>query len=52
LPEATFLRVHRSFIVAVNKIDTIQDGSIIINNKPVPVADAYRATLNRRMNIL
>jgi len=52
LPVATFLRVHRSFIVAVSKIDTIQDGSIIINNKSVPVADTYRATLNRRMNIL
>ena len=52
LPADKFLRVHRSYAVAVDKIDTIQEGVLIINNKPVPVADAYRATLNKRMNIL
>ncbi len=52
LPANKFLRVHRSFIVAIAKIDTIQDGALVINGKPVPVADAYRAALNKRMNIL
>lgn len=52
LPLTNFLRVHRSYIVSIPKIDTIQDGAIIINNKPVPVADGYRAALNKRMNIL
>lgn len=52
LPVSRFTRVHRSYIVAINKIDTIQDGSLVINGKPVPVADSYRASLNKRMNIL
>ena len=52
LPASKFIRVHRSYIVALTKIDTILDGSLIINSKPVPVADAYRAALNKRMNIL
>jgi two-component system, LytTR family, response regulator len=52
LPADKFLRVHRSYMVAVNKIDTIQEGVLIISGKPVPVADVYRATLNKRMNIL
>jgi len=52
LPAGKFLRVHRSHIVAINKIDTIRDGDLIINGKPLPVADAYRATLNKQMNIL
>ena len=52
LPATKFLRVHRSYIIALNKIDTIQDGAIIINGKPLPVADAYRAALNKRMDIL
>lgn len=52
LPESMFIRVHRSYIVAIKKIDTIQDGALVINSKPVPVADAYRAALNKRMNIL
>lgn len=49
---ARFIRVHRSFIVSVSKIDTIQNGDIVIKGKAVPVADAYRATLNKRLNIL
>lgn len=52
LPASKFLRVHRSYIVAINKIDTIQEGALIINGKPIPVADSYRAALNKRMNIL
>lgn len=47
-----FIRVHRSYIAAVQKIDTIRDGVLIIGGKTVPVADAYRAALNKRMNIL
>lgn len=52
LPESKFLRVHRSYIAAISKIDTIEDGALIINGKAIPVADAYRAILNRRLNVL
>lgn len=52
LPGTKFFRVHRSYVVAVSKIDTIQNGVLIINGKSIPVADAYRGSLNRRMNIL
>lgn len=52
LPASRFVRVHRSYIVALGKIDTIQDGALVIGGKPVPVADTYRAALTKRMNIL
>lgn len=52
LPDARFLRVHRSFIIQVGKIDTIEGGTLIINRKMVPVADSYRAALNARLKIL
>jgi DNA-binding LytR/AlgR family response regulator len=52
LPASNFLRVHRSYMVAVNKIDSMESGVLIVNGKPIPVADAYRNTLNKRMNIL
>ena len=51
LPKDNFIRVHRSFIIAVDKIDTLQDGGIMINGKFIPVADAYRKALNTRMNV-
>jgi DNA-binding LytR/AlgR family response regulator len=52
LPETKFLRVHRSFIIQVGKIDTIEGGTLIIGKKMVPVADTYRSALNRRLNML
>lgn len=52
LSPTVFLRVHRSFIVNVSKIDTIEGGTLIINNMMVPVSDAFRASLNKRMQIL
>ncbi|MES1159812.1 MAG: LytTR family DNA-binding domain-containing protein [Bacteroidota bacterium] len=52
LPASLFIRVHRSFLVAVNKIDTMDGGALVINGKSLPVADAYRSALSKRMNIL
>lgn len=51
LPKDLFIRVHRSYIVSIGKIDTLQDGGIMINGKFIPVADAYRKALNTRMNV-
>jgi DNA-binding LytR/AlgR family response regulator len=52
LPDTKFMRVHRSYIVALDKIEAIQDGAIIILKNAVPVADAYRAALNGKLNLL
>ena len=52
LPASRFFRVHRSFVVAIDKIDTIQNGILVISGKSIPIADAYRGALNKRMNIL
>ena len=52
LPASKFVRVHRSYIVALNKIDTLQEGSLLIQGKPIPIADTYRISLQKRMNIL
>ncbi len=52
LPSSKFLRVHRSYIVSLNKIDFIQEGVISIGKGTVPVADTYRTTLTKRLNLL
>lgn len=51
LPTSNFVRVHRSYIIALDKIDTLQEGGLVINGKFLPIADAYRKSLNQRMNI-
>jgi DNA-binding LytR/AlgR family response regulator len=52
LPVSKFVRVHRSYIVAINKIDYIQEGTISIGKTTIPVADTHKANLNRRLNLL
>lgn len=52
LPSSKFLRVHRSYIVAINKIDFIQEGTITIGKTTIPVADTHKANLNKRLNLL
>ncbi len=52
LPVSKFLRVHRSYIVAINKIDFIQEGTINIGKTSIPVADTHKTTLNKRLNLL
>ena len=52
LPAGEFLRIHRSYLISISKIDSIREGAIVINGKPLPVSDAYRAALNKRMNVL
>lgn len=52
IPPSIFLRVHRSFIINLSKIDTIEGNTLVIDRKFVPVSDAYKATLNKRMRIL
>lgn len=52
LPGTKFIRVHRSYIVSVSKIDFIQDGAITIGKANVPIADTHRTILNKRLNLL
>jgi two-component system, LytTR family, response regulator len=42
LPQKLFLRVHKSYIVALQKIDSIERNIIQIGEKRIPVGDSYR----------
>lgn len=42
LPLALFMRIHRSFIVSLQKINVINKQSIVIGNKEIPVGEQYR----------
>lgn len=42
LPEKHFIRVHKSYIVSINKIDSIERSRIFIRDKIIPVGDTYR----------
>jgi len=42
LPADSFIRVHRSYIVSVDKINSIENNRIIIGKEYIPVSDAYK----------
>jgi len=42
LPEEKFMRVHRSFIVNLDRIDTIERSRIIFGKIYIPVSDQYK----------
>ncbi|MFZ4523732.1 MAG: LytR/AlgR family response regulator transcription factor, partial [Bacteroidales bacterium] len=50
LPAHDFIRVHRSFIVAFNKIDFIQKHMLNIGKKEIPISEHYREELFKIIN--
>jgi len=52
LPKNKFIRVHRSYIVSIQHIDTLQEGGMVIKGNFLPIADSYRKQLHRLMNII
>ncbi len=42
LPSENFVRVHRSYVVAVDKIDTIEKQSVVIHKRKIPIGESYR----------
>lgn len=42
LPKTKFMRVHRSFIVNLEKIDTIERSRIVFGKVYIPVSDQYK----------
>ena len=45
LPTDKFVRVHRSYLVAINKIDKVERHQVTINNIKIPVSEAYSQNL-------
>jgi len=50
LPENMFMRVHRSFIVNLEKIDTIERSRIVFGKVYIPVSDQYKEKFQEFIN--
>lgn len=42
LPENLFIRVHRSFIVPIKKVRTIQNKNLFIDDVSIPIGDTFK----------
>ncbi|HMN06443.1 MAG TPA: response regulator [Flavobacteriales bacterium] len=54
LPESDFMRVHRSFIVRIDKITAIEQSNLVLENekKIVPIGGSYKDDLAKRLNLV
>jgi two-component system LytT family response regulator len=51
LPAADFIRVHKSYIVAIKHISMIEVHQLTINNEKIPIGSTYRESLRARLGI-
>lgn len=49
LPEDNFVRIHKSFVIAIDKIDTIEKHFVVIKDAEIPIGDKYREDFFHRI---
>ena len=52
LPPEKFMRVHRSYIIALDKISHMDEGAVVINDKTIPIGKSYKEVFMNRINFL
>jgi len=50
LPESKFMRVHRSFIVNLDKIKTIERNRIVFGKEYIPISENYKEKFQKFIN--
>jgi len=49
LPEKSFMRIHKSYIVALDKIEVTEKDFVIIKNERIPIGITYKRELTDRL---
>lgn len=52
LSNPKFLKVHRSYIVNLSKIKDIEESTLVIGKKVIPISRANKSTLMSKLNLL
>jgi len=51
VPQADFLRVHKSYVVAVKHITMIEVHQLVVNGEKIPIGSTYREPLRTRLGL-
>jgi len=51
LPPEEFIRVHRSFIVAINKVTSFSSHAVFVGKQEIPIGPLYRNEVQKQLNI-
>lgn len=52
LPENQFFRIHKSYIIAIDKIKSIERNHVVINNERIPIGESYRVDFFNYLKLL
>lgn len=47
LPKPDFLRIHRSYIVNMNKASSVVRMRVVVNNQYLPISDSYKEEVQK-----
>jgi DNA-binding LytR/AlgR family response regulator len=50
LPKNQFIRVHKSFIIALDKIDSVERNRIKISDRLIPISETYKKSFFDRID--
>jgi DNA-binding LytR/AlgR family response regulator len=51
-PIENILRVHRSYLINIKKVDAFEESSVFINDHKIPLSDSYRDEFMARIHCL
>ena len=46
LPRERFQRIHKSYIIAIHKIQDIRNGKVKVKDKYLPIGESYKEVFN------
>ncbi|HYV91202.1 MAG TPA: LytTR family DNA-binding domain-containing protein [Chitinophagales bacterium] len=49
LPDDLFMRIHRSYVVPIGKIETIEGNTVKIQNHEIPIGESYRSNVMKSL---
>jgi DNA-binding LytR/AlgR family response regulator len=51
LPEEQFIRIHKSYIINVRKIDYLERGRVVIGKEYLPIGDTYKEKVKAKLGL-
>jgi len=52
LPAERFMRIHRQYVINLDKVVDIQDNSVLIKDKVIPISRSHREGFMKKLNLL
>jgi len=52
LPPAKFFRLHRSYLISLDHIDIIEEGTAYVEKHAIPIGEQYKKELLKKLNFL